>query len=83
MSRSDLAVATVGPRAGQNQIADDALFQLVPGRAERIGRNRPVGRRIGNHLGQHLFLQRRDRVGPGLLALGLLGRLERLVIAST
>ena len=35
-SRSDLLIASVGPRARQDQIAHDVLFQLVPGVAEGI-----------------------------------------------
>ena len=29
-----LVVAAVGPGAGEDQVADDLLFQVVPGRAE-------------------------------------------------
>ena len=37
MGRRFFVVAAVGPRAGENQVADDPLLQLVPGGAERLG----------------------------------------------
>ena len=60
-----LAVAAVGPRARQNQVADDVLFQVVPGTAEGIdARSRRVGR-IGNQLGAGALLELPTRRRPG------------------
>ena len=52
IARRAFVVAAVGPRARQDQIADDVLFQLVPGAGEGIGRIAPGGGRIGNQLGR-------------------------------
>ena len=40
-----LVVAAVGPRAAQDQIAHDALFQVVPRLRKRIERRSALGRR--------------------------------------
>lgn len=75
-----LRAAAVRPPARKNQIADHPLFQVVPATAEALRVERPLGRGIGDELGKRLLLQAGDRLGPRLLALGLLGRLERLVV---
>ena len=76
MARSVLRVAAVGPRAGQNQVADDLFFQRVPGMCQGVCRNGARGRRIGNHLGDDLRLEGGHGLGPGVLAGGLLGRAQ-------
>jgi len=75
-----LAVATIGPGARQNQVAHHAQLQIVPGAAENMGIQRPIGRRVGNELRQGLGFDRGHGFGTVLLADGLFGGLELAVI---
>ena len=54
-----------------------AVFQVVPGLAEVAPRRAPSAVGSGIISAQGLLLECRDGVGPGLLALGLLGLAER------
>ena len=75
-------VAAIGARAAENQVANDALFQVVPGVRERLQLDRIDGERVRNNLGHDLFLQRSRRLGPGLFATGLLGGTKLVVKAA-
>ena len=69
-------IAAVRSCAAKDEIADDALFQIVPGTGERFGLDGAHGERIGNQLGEGLFLQLRGRFSAGLLALVCLADLN-------
>ncbi len=73
-------IAAVGPGAGKNLVAHDARFQGLPRHGKGVGRNGPVGLRIGNQLGDGLLLDGRDGFGPRQLALGLFRRAKRVVV---
>src|SRR5437660_1765956 len=75
-------IAAVGARAAENQIANHALFEVVPSMRERLQLDRIDGERVGNDLGNDFFLEGSRRIGSGLLAAGLLGRAELVVEAA-
>ena len=79
IARSVLLSRPSGRVPAEDQIADDVLFQVVPGDAESIGVGDALGLRIGNQFRERLGLQLAHRFGPGLLAFGLLGTLELVV----
>ena len=77
-----LGAAAIRTRAGENQIANDPLLQVVPATAEVFGADGSVGVGVGNHFRQGPFLEGAHGFSPGQLALGLLGRFEVVVVGS-
>ena len=73
-------IATVRPRPGQNQIANDSALQFVPGMREGPPLHGVFGIRVRNHFGHGAFFQSRNGTGSLQLAPGLLGRLEFVVV---
>ena len=81
IGRSGLVVAAVGPGAGEDQVADDARLPASarPRRTPRP-RHRPRPSGSGIISAMACSFSAAHGLGPGLLALGLLGLLEGVVV---
>ena len=75
-------VTTVGTGAGDDQIANDLFFQIVPNRFESIDADRTFGVRIRNHFLLGAVAKFFDSVFPSLLAGCLHLGLEFVVVAA-